>query len=359
MTKHRIQTAFVVCALLMWGAGLGAKETVSVMTFNVENLFDTKDDPAKNDETFLPLAQKQSKAHKKKCAKIDRAKWRRECLEFDWSEAVLAEKMKRLAQVIRAGAREDRGADLVLLQEVENIDVLRRLLAETSLKELGYQPVLVEGRDVRGIDVALLTKLPVLGKPRLHTIPFRSASRKQKRDARGILETVVRLPGGQELTVFVVHFPAPFHPARLREQAFGFLNDLAMKKQKEKPGTLMIAGGDFNLTSKEAKASGVLERLVAPRWVISERFGCEGCKGTSYFPPDKSWSFLDKILLSQSFVNGPKWRAQKESVRIVLRAHPQQLNAQGEPVPFDPRGPVGVSDHLPVVLELRAKSDLQ
>jgi Endonuclease/Exonuclease/phosphatase family len=31
-----------------------AVPTVSVMTFNVENLFDTEDDPDRNDESFLP-----------------------------------------------------------------------------------------------------------------------------------------------------------------------------------------------------------------------------------------------------------------------------------------------------------------
>jgi len=44
--------------------------TVTIMSFNVENLFDNADDPQKNDETFLALGDKQSDEHRALCAPI-------------------------------------------------------------------------------------------------------------------------------------------------------------------------------------------------------------------------------------------------------------------------------------------------
>ena len=38
-------------------------EKVSVMTFNVENLFDNKDDPERVDETYIALKNKQTAKH--------------------------------------------------------------------------------------------------------------------------------------------------------------------------------------------------------------------------------------------------------------------------------------------------------
>ena len=51
-------------------------DQVSIMTFNVENLFDTAHDTGKKDYTFLPISKKKSKKHISGCKKIPRKKWR-------------------------------------------------------------------------------------------------------------------------------------------------------------------------------------------------------------------------------------------------------------------------------------------
>ncbi|NND47126.1 MAG: hypothetical protein HKN55_05635, partial [Woeseiaceae bacterium] len=63
--------------------------TVTVMTFNVENLFDNIDDPAKDDKAYLPLAAKQTAAHREACNEIEVDRWRDECLHLDWNDDVL------------------------------------------------------------------------------------------------------------------------------------------------------------------------------------------------------------------------------------------------------------------------------
>ena len=61
-------------------------EEISLMTYNVENLFDNKDDLGKDDKAFLPATLKRSSYHKGHCKKIEVKKWRDECLFLDWNE---------------------------------------------------------------------------------------------------------------------------------------------------------------------------------------------------------------------------------------------------------------------------------
>ena len=52
------------------------------------------------------------------------------------------------------------GADIIAFQEIENIHVLRDLYNE--LEPLGYLDfVLLEGKDYRGIDSAIISKFPI------------------------------------------------------------------------------------------------------------------------------------------------------------------------------------------------------
>ena len=53
---------------------------ISIMTFNVENLFDATHDAGKNDETYLPASEKKNSAHIEKCKKISVRRWRDQCL---------------------------------------------------------------------------------------------------------------------------------------------------------------------------------------------------------------------------------------------------------------------------------------
>ena len=84
-----------------------AASSLSIMTYNVENLFDTLDDEGKDDKAYLPLAQKQSEEHVKACNKVKVKKWRNECLYFDWTEDA---KNKKLAN-IKASQDEIKGKD--------------------------------------------------------------------------------------------------------------------------------------------------------------------------------------------------------------------------------------------------------
>ena len=145
--------------------------SITIMTFNVENLFDNDDDPGKDDRTYFSIEDKQNVEHQNACAKITVDRWRDQCLYWDWSDEIIEQKLAVVANAILQ-VNDGQGADIIALQEVENLAILERLRTK-YLGDAGYLPaILIEGNDNRGIDVAFLSKLPLIDAPALHEITF-------------------------------------------------------------------------------------------------------------------------------------------------------------------------------------------
>ncbi len=323
----------------------------TIMSLNAQNLFDNIDDPGKDDKAYLPLAAKQSKEHIDACNDIEVESWRDECLLLDWSDAAVDTKLRALAEVIRQ-VDGGRGADIIVFQEVENRRILERLRLE-HLAELGYEPaVLIEGTDVRGIDVAFLSRLPLADDPVLHAFevpgfPDRAG------DTRGVLQADFELPDGSVLTGFAVHFPAPFHPTAMRVAAYEHLNALrdALPDHHH-----VFAAGDFNTTSTEDARERMLDRFARPGWTVAHDLGCGDCRGTYYYRRDDTWSFLDMILFSPGRGAKTTSRIRAGSVAIANEIE-SQVTPSGTPMRHDSAAGTGVSDHWPIVatIELTQK----
>lgn len=89
--------------------------------FNVLNLFDTVDGPSRGPDRLSPA-------------------------EYEL-------KLTKLSLAIR----DELGSpDVIALQEIENEQVLKDLVARPELKHLGYESVIMPGNDLRGINVAVL-----------------------------------------------------------------------------------------------------------------------------------------------------------------------------------------------------------
>ena len=334
------------------GAEPTGHASVTIMAFNVENLFDNVDDPGKDDRTYLALADKQSPEHKAACNEIEVDRWREQCLDWDWNDAIIEKKLGVVAGVILQ-IGDGRGPDIVALQEVENIGILERLRTE-YLAGAGYKPgILIDGDDRRGIDVAFLTRLELAEPPTLHRIDFTGVGEDRVYDTRGILEATFVRPDGTLLTGYSVHFPAPFHPTEMREAAYRALNARRANLPADRDA---FAAGDFNTTSVEDREKDMLARFVRPYWTVTHEVGCDGCRGTSYYAPRDDWSFLDMILWSPGSNGGKKttWNLRADSVGMA-NAAPGQTRPDGTPWRFEMPGGSGVSDHWPVVVTIESK----
>jgi hypothetical protein len=120
-------------------------EPLRVLFWNVENLFDTEDNPDTEDNEFLPTGNRR------------------------WTPRRYREKVQHLGRVLvdcgawspgSAQATSETApwhpADLIGMAEVETIGTLHDLLRLTPLGTLGYIPLLTHSQDLRGINVALL-----------------------------------------------------------------------------------------------------------------------------------------------------------------------------------------------------------
>ena len=314
-------------------------EAISIMTFNVENLFDNTHDAGKKDETYLPKEMKTGRSHIEKCRQVRVRRWREECLFWDWSDAVVQRKLQVTGASIRQ-VNNGLGPDIVAMQEVENMSILERL-RENHLAGLGYDTaVLIEGNDTRGIDVAFLSKFPA-SDAKLHYTRFSSSQADRVGDTRPILEATFELPNGKQLTGLNVHFPAPFHPTAMREKAYATLNAVLDQLPENRP---VFAAGDFNTTSEEDAEKAMLATWVRPLWEIAHDL-CNGCLGTTYYAPKDQWSFLDTIL----------WRGVdgwKMAGSYLANETVDQVTRSGTPKRFQMPAATGVSDHWPLVLEV-------
>ena len=325
-----------------------SKNEISVMEFNVENLFDNEHDNGTEDYPFLPLKEKNKPEIQKFCSEIKSSFYRDECYSKDWNDDIVKFKLSQVAKTIKY-TENGIGADIILMEEVENIKILNRL-TDTELKDLGYQTrVLIEGPDTRGIDPALISKFPLSGKPKLHIIPYKDSDAEKLKIAyksRGILEVPLLLPNGKELTVMVGHFPSQSNPTEWRGQAIQFLKDKMIQYEHE--GRAVIAGGDFNIIDSEEKSYGYFSKELSQVAAISHLVGCESCSGTHNHKGH--WSFLD-ILAFGNNLEKAGLELIPQSIEVVKAPHHMKRN--GAPLSFQDEKKEGVSDHFPLYSRLK------
>lgn len=334
-------------------------DKITVLSMNVENLFDTEDDPGKNDEAFLPASRKADPVLQNRCHFQNSSDYRTdECLTKDWSAKVLERKFNRLTDVL-AQIEGGKGPDILILQEVENRRVLE-MWRDRHLGPMNYQTIAhIEGPDERGIDTAVMSRLPMAGEPKLHIIDYSKAPELKPEDlrpTRGILETHLVLPDGTPITVFAVHFPAQAAPTIHRRVAVENLLELAAKVPAGQP---VVVGGDFNITSKEEWQQKYFRNLLAPKFAVSHLVGCQSCVGTTYWHRDRTWSFFDVLLFSRDLDDSPSghWQLDRQSIQVV-NSSVYQIDRWGSPADFgNGLGSVGVTDHWPVLATLKRKAD--
>lgn len=172
------------------------------------------------------------------------------------SPAAVEAKLARVGAVLR---RLD--ADAVMLQEVENLPLLERL-AQGPLAGLGYRAYLIEGRDPRGIDVGLLSRLPVEA--------LRSHLDDRAADggflwARDLLEA--HLGGAARPIVLLgAHLASRLDPAAdaRRAQQAARAREIMAAVQAETPGALVVLLGDLNDLPGSAPLAALLgDRALA------------------------------------------------------------------------------------------------
>jgi hypothetical protein len=151
---------------------------IKVAFWNVENLFDITASPIATDLEFTP--------------------------EQGWTQEAFDLKVENVAAIIRQMHGGD-GPDLLGLCEVENREVIERLLAEVDNPK--YRVAHVESPDIRGIDCSLVYSTEVFSDPSpadmaAHLVHFRYPT-------RDIFQVRLQVKENDaELNVLVNHWPS-------------------------------------------------------------------------------------------------------------------------------------------------------
>jgi len=282
---HRL--FIIIFATLLLGCYASQSKLV-VAFWNVENLFDTIDDPNKNDNEFLPNGKKK------------------------FTEERLHLKFQRLTQVV-LDQNDGKGPDILGLAEVENRTVLERWIHEYL--KIDYQIVHQESPDMRGIDVALFVRkgITITDSHWLEVLV-------DGRPTRDILETTIEIDG-DPLTFFVNHWPSRWGGQKQSEPkriaAAETLHDRITDILQDNPKADFVIMGDLNddpgniSILKYLGADGVIDNdgLFNTTWEIGENPN----RGTLKYKGE--WNTFDQIIISEGLLDNENWTWQTNSTQ--------------------------------------------
>lgn len=203
---------FLLGLLATWPA-LGKE--VTVMSYNVENMFDVFDDPYTNDEG---------------------------------TDIKTRLEITTIAKAIKAS-----DADVIVFQELENEHLLQGMV-DTFLADAGYDYVACQRTNSsRGINLGIISRLPIkrLTSHRFKTLTHPDVSDRDWRFARDAMQITLDAEG-RDLVLFNVHLKSnSSRPGDENSKYWRTSEAIALKRMiremvKRDPDALIVALGDFN-----------------------------------------------------------------------------------------------------------------
>lgn len=318
-----------------------ARKHIRFAFWNVENLFDTTDDPKNDgDNDFLP--------------------------KHGWTVPRYKLKLAHLAEVI---AQID--PDVMGLVEVENHKVLDDLIETAPLAGRGYRVVHLDGADARGIDVALIFRAPLIPADAAQVSTLHPVAR----GTRGILEA--RLVAEKRvLTILVTHWPSrrgKKDSSDERKEAAQALRKIVLEQQEEaaKAGedSEILILGDFNDDPFDPSIEEALGAVRSLNAVLNKRDGFllynpmwkffgKSDTGTHYFNPNWEWHIFDQCIVTRGMVDTKGFVLAEDALEI--HATDAMRDKYRRPLRFaakaggDDDWIEGYSDHFPIrgILEI-------
>jgi predicted extracellular nuclease len=319
--------------LLFLPLQIATAEELYVACWNVENLFDLRDDPSvEGDEEFTPEAPKH---------------WTRERLDI---------KLANLAKVI-SKMNGDRGPDVLGLIEVENHYVLRELVRSLAPLKRNYKIVHQDSPSDRGIDCALLYDADRLS---LRVSSFHFVDAENTRD---IVEAAL-VCNGNPLHVFVNHWPSRSgNPESYRIKAAKTLRQRLDELLTLDPQADVLVLGDLNDYPTNDSVKVHLKAAEEPQQATGGAFynsmwpiHRQG-RGTYVF--ENKWEVIDHVILSPGLLDTQRLRWKSGSTQTVLFDFQLFQSSMAGAIARPNRSfsgdrfhATGISDHLPVACVL-------
>ena len=334
----------IILLLIFFPVVVFGQDTFRVVFYNVENLFDTLDEPDKEDDEFTPEGLRR------------------------WTSYRYYQKLNNLAKVISAIGEWEIPA-LIGMCEIENEKVINDLTRYSPLKKMQYRYVLTSSEDARGIDVALLyqrDRFKLLQQNNIH-LSFPNNPQKKTRD---ILHVSGEIISGDTLDVFVCHFPSrrggEFESEPDRTYAASVVRENVDSLIAVRENANILIMGDFN---DEPSNKSISQTLNAKK--ISSEINKEDLYNL-FLPIEKSskigsykfrdqWNFLDQIIVSGNLLKTTNpFHVQAETAAIFqaefLFVEDTTHGGKRPKKTFHGyKYESGYSDHLPVFVDFKSK----
>ena len=311
-----------------------------VVSYNVENLFDTINSPNFDDDEFTPSGEKL------------------------WTYDRYEKKLNDLARVVMSIPGKELPG-LIGLSEIENRKVLEDLASQRGLRKGDYKIVHEDGRDPRGIECALLYR-PDLFKYKSHEYVPIADPVDPEYIYRDILHVQGKGPDGSSLHIFVNHWKSRsggeleterqrmFSAITLRKQM-----DLLMARESDFKVILM---GDFNDEPTNRSLTNGLSALNKRRNIqmgdyYNLFYDLHNIEGKGTYNYKGNWNMLDQIIVSYNLLDQQKGLSTSYKSGKILKEEWMLYVSEkyGESLPSATYGGPeyfgGPSDHLPLYVE--------
>lgn len=264
-----------------------AKNIATIVSYNLENLFDTIDTPDVIDEEFTPISEK------------------------EWTNERYQQKLRNLDYVL-SHINPNELPEIIAVQEVENKSVLEDLIKQEALAKGNYGIVHKNSPDVRGIDVALLYRKDDFKLLKYKAIEVKFSFEPETK-TRDILYVKGEL-NGELLHIFANHWSSrrggEIESEPKRVQSASIVRKEIDKILKKDKNAKIIVLGDFNDTpfnksvnktlratnNLSLKSEGDLYNLMYNNALLGK--GSHAYRG--------KWSMLDNIVVSYGLLNAKK-----------------------------------------------------
>lgn len=307
--------------------------------YNVENLFDTIDDKDTHDSDFTP----------------DGA--------INWTEDKYKKKLTNIAFVInKLGLdKNEDGACIVGLAEIENEKVLIDLLNTPPLSEKGYKYAHYDSPDPRGIDVALIYNPDYFNFVSKTKYPYGILNGSKKRQRNHLL--VSGTIGDESVHIIVNHWASRNNKEATAFREVSALNckHITDSIRRTDPTAKVIIMGDLNddpfdksvrvaLGAKKEKTNLKHGDLYNPMWEILE-------SGIGSLRHQGKWNLFDQIIISDNLVTNDTTSLRFIEAEVYNPDYLFQKSGRFKGYPFRSfSGNTfinGYSDHFPTVIYLK------
>jgi len=317
-----------------------AKKTTRSFSFafyNVENLFDTIDDPNIDDKNYLPNSK------------------------VAWNTERYNHKLENMTKVMKSIDTTGFPA-LFGLCEVENIDVVTDLINHTNLKNAGYSIIHKDSPDGRGIDVALLFNPEVFTPVNVsYIVP--NFPEEDSVKTRDILYSKGVINKHDTLHIFINHWVSRWggqeETEPMRIQIAKDIKRITDSILTQQPKANILIAGDLNDNPTDTSVFNVLKaKEVSDKHADKTLYNLsltqfKNGEGSLYY---KSWDMFDQIIVSTSMLTGTNGLKVTSPNQIVYKE--DWMLYQPKKGPARPSRTAagryygGYSDHLPVIVKI-------